>query len=325
MRINKGVALSMGLLASVSLGIAQESDTSQYLTKFPIQDISQGRFLFYSSSEEWIPPALPANTACFGCCLIPLGGCLIGHEVFSKRPETTEVFKERKLSIGLSYSPGVAYTGDKLRKRLALETGEIDPFAWFYWNNILRIDIQYYFKTKWAIEIGAGYMWAKMENRDENVRILTSSGSPWGGFGNWNISSKLLSFHIYWMNTNGNDLYLIGAGSEYYFTKGVDIEVKERWSPSGTETKSIILTNWGKGVGLSVSLNLLKKFASNFYLNFASEIRYGYAEEYRYSISKSAEQISRLGSIDLYFHGIYFKIGLVYNVLNKKKGGVYEK
>jgi len=43
MRINKGVALSMGLLASVSLGITQESDTSQYLIKFTIQDITQER------------------------------------------------------------------------------------------------------------------------------------------------------------------------------------------------------------------------------------------------------------------------------------------
>jgi len=43
MRINKGVALSMGLLASVSLGIAQKSDTSQHLTKFTIQDLTQER------------------------------------------------------------------------------------------------------------------------------------------------------------------------------------------------------------------------------------------------------------------------------------------
>ncbi len=43
MRINKGVALSVGLLASVSLGIAQKPDTSQYLTKFTIQDLTQER------------------------------------------------------------------------------------------------------------------------------------------------------------------------------------------------------------------------------------------------------------------------------------------
>ena len=43
MRINKGVALSIGLLASVSLGITQKPDTSQYLTKFTTQDLTQER------------------------------------------------------------------------------------------------------------------------------------------------------------------------------------------------------------------------------------------------------------------------------------------
>ena len=46
MRINKGVALSMGLLASVSLGIAQKPDTSQYLTKSTIQDMIQERKVY---------------------------------------------------------------------------------------------------------------------------------------------------------------------------------------------------------------------------------------------------------------------------------------
>ena len=46
MRINKGMALSIGLLASVSLGIAKKSDTSQYLTKSTIQDMIQERKVY---------------------------------------------------------------------------------------------------------------------------------------------------------------------------------------------------------------------------------------------------------------------------------------
>lgn len=300
----KGIAGVIGILLLANSGLGQiETQKPCNLREVPLGkkgDSLEGQRIFYSSSGEWIPPALPTNTACFGCCLIPLGGCLIGHKVFSKRPETTEVLRKRKLSIGLSYSPGVAYTGDELMREPETGPFDIDLTKFIYWNNILEVNSQYYFNPNWAVELGIGYLWAKMEDRRIHI-----GGSP----GAWQFSGGVLSYSIYWVRVMRKESSSIGGGVEYYYTTGLDLE--KEWWPS---TSTITLKNWGRGLGGFLSLEYSKKVVPKINLKYSLLIRGGCSKEYKYSISESIEKKEK---IDFHLSGVYIKIGISYNLLIK--------
>ena len=134
--------------------------------------------LFFAAEDNWIPPSWPNESSCIslGCCLMPLGGCLIGREALKKeaRPESLQSIKQPKFSIG--YTGGIYYTGRDLMKYFSEMT--FDPIELIlgrlYWLNSLEASIYYPVTQKSALEIGGGWWWAeihpdKFENWEFNL------------------------------------------------------------------------------------------------------------------------------------------------------------
>ena len=308
MKINKGVALSVGLLASVSLGIAQKSDTSQYLTKFPIQDISQEKFLnaFTLSSEECVVS---------GCCLIPLAGCIMGVSVLKedtlrekKTKEEWERIKNlpwyRRLSFGIGYSGGVCWTGEDLERE---NPPPLDPTAKLYWLNLLETMVGYRLSPQYKIGIGTGYMWTYLRDR--------TSSLSWGGTRvhentEWEIWGIPLSIgaKIY-KDTTLNIEFQIN----YYFIKGTDIEKGrfDNWSYETIET--VIVNCWARGGGCSLKLNYEGSLFGRLKFICSPMVKIGGAREYKNDAPlDSLDDAMWDGPVDFFVTGLYLNLGLSY-------------
>ncbi|MEO0166377.1 MAG: hypothetical protein ABIL39_09600, partial [candidate division WOR-3 bacterium] len=142
--------------------------------------------LFYTTSENWIPPSLPSESECIGmgCCLFPIAGYLIGKEAFKKEApqESLQPTIKPKFSIGINYSPGIALTGGALVGPQIEGFGIPPPenvLALFYLNNSIEIAAQYHFDSHWALGIGGGYMWTHLKERSSPLSCYPSPPS-WG-------------------------------------------------------------------------------------------------------------------------------------------------
>ena len=105
MGINKGVALSMELLASVSSGIAQKSDTSQCLTKSTIQDMIQERKVYegFKRAIGLIVFALSSISVQSFEAAFPYSGVPELSQMARSDPQRFKDLKENRLKAGVYF------------------------------------------------------------------------------------------------------------------------------------------------------------------------------------------------------------------------------
>ncbi|MEO0137396.1 MAG: hypothetical protein ABIL40_02325 [candidate division WOR-3 bacterium] len=294
-----GLKISVCIIILINLIFAEEikSDSSLNL----LNSLKRQKLFYSSTSENWIPPSLPSESGCIGvgCCLMPLSGFLIMKEAFKKEapPESLRQSPQPKFSIGISYSPGIAYAGMLGR---SLETGEMDPFHDLYFNNTLEIDCKYYLNSYWGLSLCGGYMWTHLEERG----IWLIAPEHWKS-GNsfvwdiWNYYGVCRLLH--------NFLHVsISEGLEYYFSTGKDYE---EWIRADT-IKTFIGTTHNKGLGCIVSVGFEKPIFSKVSWNSYFVLRYGGARSYKQETEQ--EDVVWWKPVDFTFTGIYVKIGINY-------------
>ncbi len=264
--------------------------------------------LFYTTSENWIPPSLPSESECIGmgCCLFPIAGYLIGKEAFKKEapPESLRQSPQPKFSIGISYSPGIAYAGMLGR---SLETGEMDPFHDLYFNNTLEIDCKYYLNSYWGLSLCGGYMWTHLKERSSPLSCYPSPPS-WGlpKQEDWVIWTIYGTAKFQKLKSDRNGLTCLGGGIEYYFSDGV---VNVIFTKAGLQ---MVGENWGRGFGGFLEVGKEKKLVHNFSWFFLFTVRFGTA--FCYQQETSQPEFFWNGPVDFHFSGVYLKVGVNYNI-----------
>jgi len=244
----------------------------------------------------------------------------VGYEIYKSLKDTTRKEYYPKFSIGISYSPGIAYTGMLSR---SLETGEMDPFHMLYWNNVVDIETRYYINPHWAIGIGGGYMWTHLEERGSFLDIPVKSWEePWGSTGleSWDIWSYYGSFISEYIISHKPTTLLIEGGMEYYLSKSYCIEGKGRHNhkTGGSEFRIVKGVNYSKGCGFLISVGLKKPMFSNFHWHVLLVFRYGTSQSYK-QLSEE-EDVIWDQPVNLNFTGLYIKAGVSYDLILKKGG-----
>lgn len=279
-----------------------------------------------SSSENWIPPSLPNESECIGvggCCLMPLSGFLILRETFKKEAlkESLQPIIKPKFSIGISYNPGIAFTGIALVGPRIGGFAGIPPeaiLALFYLNNRVEIDAQYHFDRHWALGIGGGYMWIRLNERNPWFFPKGSlEGEVWTIYDKscfWEITTFSPSIELlyYWVNTK--IVRYMGGGLEYNLSRGLAHGKYAKWSGE-TYPDTIIeylegdALRWAKGIGAFFDVGFERLIMKNILFDISLKGRYSLAKEYRWELPSGAV----LGKPITYsFTGIYLKAGFTY-------------
>ena len=281
--------------------------------------------LFFAAEDNWIPPSWPNESSCIslGCCLMPLGGCLIGREALKKgaRPESLQAIKQPKFSIGISYSPGIAYTGDQLHGHLPYGIGIPPPeafFAWLYLNNRLEIDAKYYLDTHWALGIGGGYMWTRLNGRNPWFFPKSSlEGELWfAGYRYWEISTFSGTMGLSYYLVNRKNSGYIEGGLEYNVSEGLSYgEWYMHYPPDTVEYLKGTAMRRGKGMGLFLNIGFARPITRNISFNVSLILRSSLAKEYKWELPSWAVLYE---PITYSFTGLYLKIGFSYILLKQQ-------
>ncbi len=252
------------------------------------------------SDDLWVPLGLYDEPSCIGCCLFSFGAGLVGYEIYKSFKDTTKRGYYPKFSIGISYSPGIAYTG---RLSRSLETGEMDPFHMLYWNNIVEIEIRSYINPHWAIGIGGGYMWTSL--RDRSTPLSCYPSPPGWGLPireDWLISTTYGSAKVKRIISLRNPSIFLNYGIEYYSSKGV---VNEIFTEAG---EKLVARNFGRGFGSFLEIGIEKFITTKIIWTFLFNLRYGVGSCYRQEVTH--EEFTWHETVDFNFSGIYLKMGL---------------
>ena len=315
------MANKMKVLISLAVLFGLTYTQAINLESFNVNRLRRQNF-YYSMKSNWIPPS-PSNEGCvlMGCCLFPLGGCLIGREALKKeeRPESLQSIKQPKFSIGISYSPGIAYTGIQLSGPFPTTIGPTPEafFAHFYLNNKLEIDARYYFNSRWALGIGGGYMWARLNARNPwfyPKGLL--EGESWGIWDKsrfWEITTFSWSACLLYYRVNRKCVKYIGGGLEYNLSEGL---AHGKWSEWSEQYPSEIIESlegnalrWGRGMGSFFNIGFARLITKNVSFNVSLTVRYSLAKEYKWELPSWAVLDK---PINYNFTGLYPKIGFSY-------------
>jgi len=239
------------------------------------------------SDDLWIPPGLYDEPSCMGCCLFSFGAGLVGYEIYKSLKDTTKKDYYPRFGIGISYSPGIAYTGLLSRH---LGTGELDPFCNLYWNNRADICILYFLTSNWAVGIGGGYMWTELWNRTPRFTLYyPPKWEPWildSEDSYWILSSVTGIIKVKYLLSKGKMGYLEG-GLEYYYLKGESHGEFYQGYPAIFFTGESF--SWARGFGGFLGLGIYKSILWNIELDISIVGRYGMAKEYKYEIPEGTE------------------------------------
>jgi len=256
------------------------------------------------SDDLWIPPGLYDEPSYIGCCLFSFGAGLVGYEIYKSLKDTTKKEYYPKFSIGIGYSPGIAYTGMELGR--SLETGEIDPFHLLYWNNVLEIGVRGHFSPKWTIGIGGGYIWSSLKDRSTPLDCYPSP--PGWGLPirqDWLIATTYGCAKVGRISSTKNTLIFLDGGVEYYLSKGIVYEI---FTEVG---KKLVAKNFGRGVGSFLEISIQRLIVANISLVFSFILRYGIGSCYHQEVSH--EEFVWRKAVNFNLSGAYFKIGISCN------------
>ena len=282
--------------------------------------------LFFAAEDNWIPPSWPNESSCIslGCCLMPLGGCLIGREALKKeaRPESLQSIKQPKFSIGISYSPGIAYTGTELA-----HPSRFSPFpdpgklpeaiiAHLYLNNRVELGIGYFVNPKWCLETNAAYMWTRLNERNP---WFSPKGKSWGESTSrcyWEISTFSGTMGLSYYPVNRKNSGYIEGGLEYNVSEGLSYgEFRRYYSPDTVECLKGTAMRRGKGFGLFLNIGFARTVTRNISFNVSLILRSSLAKEYKWELPSWAVLD---GPITYSFSGLYLKIGFSYILLKQQ-------
>jgi hypothetical protein len=276
-----------------------------------------------------IPPSLPSDPEYVGveCCLMSVAGCLIARELTKKDnilSDSVSLITKPKFSIGISYSPGIAYAGD-------LSYPFFSPFpdpgrlfeaiaSELYLNNRVELTMGYFVYPKWCLDISGGYMWVRLDGRNpwffpkENLGESNYWGT-WEEHCYWKIStfSGAIGFSYHLDNTKNR---FIGVGLEYNSTSGFAHGEYTRALQYPTwELLEGDALRWGRGFGLFLNIGFARQMTKNILFNVSLIIRYSLSKEYKWSLPTWAVLDK---PINYSFTGMYLKIGFSYILLNHK-------
>ena len=276
---------------------------------------------FRKNNDLWIPPRLPNETSCWGCCLIPTIGGLITHESFKKgiHADSLQLMSEPQLDIGFNYSLGVAYTGEDLRSAKGEDIFQ-NPSWWTYWNNLLEIVASYYFNPNWTLGLGCGCMWTHLKNTVFRFDIYTDpwmsvSEDRWGiysGFGRIGFENK-----SYGKSTNR----ILGAGLEYYFSIGIAKENMGRYNPQAdtSEYRCVEGKIFNKGMGIFFLIGFEKVIMPPVVWHATFILRHGIARNYKQKTIQEDIVWTRPIDINFNFSGLYLKVGISYKFFKERR------
>ncbi len=255
------------------------------------------------SDDLWIPLGLYDEPSCIGCCLFSFGAGLVGYEIYKSFKDTTKRGYYPKFSIGISYSPGIAYRG--VLSRL-LESGEMDPFHQFYWNNQTHVDLSIPIGTASFVKLSGAYIWAKIEKTGTLFTPL--DGHFCAGENRWEFRSRSFAISL------GHYLKDIQIEAEigYYVWDGQDHEIK------AYTFEPVKIKDWGNGIYGSVSMGINKVITDCLIWNINLSVRYSKGSEGGYS---SSEAVERLTPIEFHLTGFYIDFGAKYIFKKVQNGG----
>ncbi len=281
------------------------------------------------ATGNWIPPSLPNELKCVGagCCLIPLAGCLVGREALKKeaRLESLPKVKQPKFSIGISYSPGIAYTGTRLSRPFFSpfpDPGKLPEaiISQLYLNNRVELGVRYYVNPKWCLEINTAYMWVRLNGRSPwfSPDTLVEEYWYWSAwedscFWEFTTFSVPIGLLYYWVNRKGTKY--IGGGLEYNFSKclahGKFLRHSQYYYP---DTPIVYLEGnalrSGRGMGIFFDIGFNRVITKIFSLNISLTIRHSLAKIGRADLPSWAVLSGE--PITYSFTGIYLKVGFTY-------------
>ena len=262
--------------------------------------------IFYASDDLWIPPGLYDEPSGTGCCLFSFGAGLVGHEIYKSFKDTTRKEYNPKLSIGIGYSPGIAYRG--VLSRL-LESGEMDPFHQFYWNNQVHLDLSLPVTTIFFTKLSGSYIWARIEKTGTLFRPF--DGHFCAGENKWEFRSSSFAISLgHYLKQN--KAIQIEAGIEYYVWDGQDREIK------AYTFEPVKIKNWGNGICGLVSMGFNKAITNRLIWNMGLSVRYSKGSQRGYSSSEAVEQLT---PIVFHLTGFYIEFGIKYLFKKAQNGG----
>ena len=288
--------------------------------------------IFYASDDLWIPPSLPSDKECVGvgCCLMPVGGFLIIREALKKeeKPESFKSVMTPKFSIGLGYSPGIAYAGRELKYPVSsplIDLGKIPESiaSWFYWNNILEIDVRYHIARHWALGIGGGYMWSKLNERNpwfSPKDSIVGKNPVIAENCYWEITTFYEAIGcFYYFNKSKKNSHL-GIGVEYNISEGRAYGEWTEWNTSVYPSEIVQqfigkALRWGRGFGSFVNIGFARPMTKNISFNISLIIRYSLSKEYKWELPSWAILDK---PINYSFTGVYLKVGCTYSLFKQQ-------
>ena len=257
----------------------------------------RGKFYQLLSEEEKVG---------LGCCLIPTAGCIMGY--YSLKKDTSKVTKERRVSIGINYSLGLAIGHDYWRS-----SGEmINPRKVLYWVNRLGMTIGYTIKPHLELEAGFGYMWGREKNRITPFDYIKNGHRGDLTDGDWNISAFTPMFLVKFAKKNK----FLKLGFEWYFAKGINYSYKII-EPYPYQYEEIVINTNGTAPGGILGMGYTPDLLSFLKLEFSIVGRYGLVRNPNYW---STEEVIRSENNSLCFVGLYLQLGVKYNLLTQKGG-----
>jgi len=257
------------------------------------------------SDDLWIPPGLYNEPSYIGCCLFSFGAGLVGYEIYKSLKDTTKKEYYPKFSIGIGYSPGIAYRG--VLSRL-LESGEMDPFHQFYWNNQVHLNLSIPVTTVFFTKLSGSYIWAKIGKTGALNRA--PEGYFWPDTNSWKFNAYSCGISIGSLLKQNS---MVEVGIEYYGWEG---ECKGHQIYADT-FKAMTSLSLGKGfcgiVGIGIDMPVL----NSFFINTKLIVRWSKGSE-SYSSSEIGGDFT---PVVLHLTGVYIDIGIEYVSKNKMEGG----
>ncbi|RKX70306.1 hypothetical protein DRP53_05395 [candidate division WOR-3 bacterium] len=259
------------------------------------------------SDDLWIPPGLYDEPSCIGCCLFSFGAGLVGYEIYKSLKDTTRKEYYPKFSIGIGYSPGIAYRG--VLSRL-LESGEMDPFYKYYWNNQAHVDLTIPISVASFVKLSVSYIWARIDKTGTLFR--PPDGHFCAGENRWEFSSRSFAISLgHYLERNEG--IQIEAGIEYYVWDGQDHEIK------AYTFEPVKIKIWGNGICGLVNAGINKAITKWLIWNMNLSLRFSKGTEKGYS---SSEAVEKLTPIEFHLTGTYINFGVKYVFKKIQNGGV---
>jgi len=222
-----------------------------------------------------------------------------------------------KVSFGVGYSPGICWTGEDLATPSEPSPiGGIEQipeylFTHLYWLNSVELSATYPMNKKWGVEIGGGYGWAALKERETHLR------GAWENL-NWKIKPISIEIKMFYKVRKN---WKLGYGLSYIFLTAKDRERHFVFNDSTGgwfyDRKIDVAVN-GNAVGLNFTLLNISKLNPYFSRYFSISPRFIVGKESKNNLTADLEDKWK-GKTHFNFSGISVSFGIYFSTF--KRGG----